>query len=148
MTVVLLDQEMDRAEAFRLAKRLRLPPEVVLSSDGSIVRSFAFYRLFGLDAYPVVQRLMGMSLDVGMSETLGSVDVPYADRLSHLVDLEDPVTFVDLRELSADAFRSQVPMPSLQSGYVTIPMVNRPGEASGEREPPEQAGRVSPEGGS
>ena len=31
---------------------------------------------------------------------------------------------------------------------VTIQMSNRPGDASGEREPPEQAGRVSPEGGS
>lgn len=30
----------------------------------------------------------------------------------------------------------------------TIQMSNRPGDASGEREPPEQAGRVSPEGGS
>lgn len=33
------------------------------------------------------------------------------------------------------------------AGYVPIQIVNRPGDASGEREPPEQAGRVSPEGG-
>lgn len=106
MTVVLLDQEMDRAEAFRLAKHVRLPPEVVLSADGELPRAFAFYRILGLDAYPVVRRLMAMRLDVGMSDTLGSVDVPYADRLSHLVDLDDPVRFVDLRDLPPEALAS------------------------------------------
>ena len=113
MTVVLLDEELNRAEAFRLAKHVRLPPEVVLSSDGSLPRAFAFYRVLGLDSYLVVRRLMAMRLDVGMSETLGSVDVPYADRLSHLVDLDDPVRFVDLRDLLPVALASTYhPYPS------------------------------------
>ena len=104
--MVLLDQEMDRAEAFRLAKHVRLPAEVVLSSDGALPKAFTFYRVLGLDAYPIVRRMMAMRLDVGMSETLGSVDVPYADRLSHLVDIDDPVRFVDLRGLSPESLSS------------------------------------------
>ena len=113
MTVVLLDQEMDRAEAFRLAKHVRLPPEVVLSSDGELPRAFAFYRILGLDVYPVVRRMMAMRLDVGMSGTLGSVDVPYADRLSHLVDLDDPVRYIDLRDLPLEDLMSTYhPHPS------------------------------------
>lgn len=142
MTVVLLDQEMDRAEAFRLSKRIKLPEEVVLSSDGSIVRDFAFYRILGLDMYPAVRRMMAMRLDVGMSITLGTVDVPYADRLSHLVDLDDPVVFEDLRGLQPEAFASTV---SPACG-VPIQTNNRAADASGEREPPERDTRVSPAG--
>lgn len=137
MTVVLLDQEMDRAEAFRLSKRIRLPPEVVLSSDGSIPRRFVFYRTLGLDSYPVVRRMMSMQLDIGMSETLGSVDVPYADRLSHLVDLDDPVTFVDLHPVLESAMCTP-------ANYVPFQNSNRPGDASGEREPPSKPGGFPP----
>lgn len=97
MTVVLTDQEIDRAEAFRLAKRYRLPPEVAVNSSSDVIRLRTFSELYGIEDTPIMQRIIGFRLRAGMAKAISSSGASYADRLSHIVDLDDPVTFVDLR---------------------------------------------------
>ena len=98
MTIVLTDQEMDRAEAFRLAKRYRLPPEVVLSDDPEIHRFLTFLELNGISDTPIMRRISSSRIRSGMTSAMSSSGATYADRLSHVLDVDDPVSFVDLRQ--------------------------------------------------
>lgn len=97
MTVVLTDQEIDRAEAFRLAKRFPLPPDVALNGDAGVVGFRTFCELYGIEDTPIIQRIIGSKLRTGMASAISRSGASYADRLSHVVDLDDPVAFVDLR---------------------------------------------------
>lgn len=97
MTVVLTDQEIDRAEAFRLAKRLPLPPEVAVSESSEVIRLRTFSELYGIEDTPIMKRIIGCKLRAGMARAISRSGASYADRLSHVVDLDDPVSFVNLR---------------------------------------------------
>lgn len=113
MTVVLTGPEIDRAEAFRLSKQFRLPPEVSLCKDSSVLRFGTFCDLYGLDSM-IILRIRNLKLNSGMaSEISGSAC--YADRLSHFSDLDRPVLFEDLRGV----------LPG------TTPIVSRPASAEG-----------------
>lgn len=99
MTIVLTDQEIDRAEAFRLAKKLHLPLEVALSGDPGVHGFIGFQELFGISDTLVMRRITSTRIHRGMASAISSSDATYADRLSHVLDLGDPVSFVDLREV-------------------------------------------------
>ena len=99
MTVVLSDQEIDRAEAFRLSKLLPLDESVVLNDDAKYHELESYLRLFGLSDNPVVMELLNNHLRKGMTSLLSGSDIAYVDRLSHVVDVERPVSFVDLRSV-------------------------------------------------
>ncbi len=116
MTVVLTDQEMDRAEAFRLAKRFRLPDEIALSDDPELIRLRTFCELNRIDDTPIMTRIMAMKLKASMQRTISDSSASYADRLSHIVDIDDPVSFVDLRDVvpsdppPSPAYHHPIPM--------------------------------------
>lgn len=99
MTVVLSDQEIDRAEAFRLAKLLPLDESIALNVDPGLHELDSYVRLFGISDVPVVRELLSNRLRKGMTSLLADSDVSYANRLSHVVDVERPVAFVDLRSV-------------------------------------------------
>lgn len=97
MSIVLTDQTIDQAEAFRLAKSYRLDPEVALNTDPEAVRFAAFASAYGIDGYPIVLRAYRSRLRRGMMSAIAGSTAAYADRLSHFSDLDAPVSFVDLR---------------------------------------------------
>lgn len=107
MTVVLSDQEIDRAEAFRLSKQFPLDESLVLNDDVEYHELDSYLRLFGLSDNPVVMELLNNHLRKGMTSLLSRSDIAYVDRLSHVVDVERPVSFVDLRSV-------------VDSGYVPL----------------------------
>ena len=114
MTVVLTDQEIDRAEAFRLAKAYRLPPDVALC-EGDVIGFRLFSELYGIDDTMIIKRIIGGKLRTGMASAIATAGASYADRLSHIVDRDDPVVFVDLRA----ALPAVTPAPS---GWIPDPV--------------------------
>ena len=97
MTVVLTDQELDRAEAFRLAKRFPLPPEVAMSDSPDVVQLRSFVELNGLGDFPIIQRILACRTASAMTRAISRSGITYAERLSHVCRLEDPIVFSDLR---------------------------------------------------
>ena len=102
MSIVLTDQTIDQAEAFRLAKSYRLSPKVALNTDSEVVRFAAFCSAYGIDGYPIVIRVFRSKLDRGMMSAISGC-ASYADRLSHFSDLDRPVSFVDLRSILTES---------------------------------------------
>ncbi len=105
MTVVLSDQEIDRAEAFRLSKLLPLDESIALNDDIEFHDLKAFVSFNGIEDYSIIQNLLSTNLRKGMTHVLKVSSVPYVDRLSHIVDVERPVNFIDLRSV-VDPFYS------------------------------------------
>lgn len=105
MSIVLTDQMIDQAEAFRLAKSYRLSPKVALNTDPEVVRFAAFCTAYGIDRYPIVIRAFRSKLDRGMMSAISGC-ASYADRLSHFSDLDRPVSFVDLRSILTESVAS------------------------------------------
>lgn len=95
MAVVLPDKTIDQAEAFRLSKAYRLPPEVALNAEPDVIRFGSFASAFRLD-YGLVLRRFREKLNVGMSASIAT-SASYTDRLSHFSDLDNPVVFEDVR---------------------------------------------------
>lgn len=135
MTIVLTDQEMDRAEAFRLAKRYRLPPEVVLSDDPKIHGFLTFLELNGISDTPIMRRISSSRIRSGMTSAMSSSGATYADRLSHILDVDVPVSFVDLRQsLPVDpGAPGDHPPPSIPRNPPSASADAGPGGAEAER---------------
>lgn len=105
MSIVLTDQIIDQAEAFRLAKSYRLDPDIALNTDPEAVRFAAFCSAYGIDGYPIVLRAYRTRLGCGMMSAIAG-SASYADRLSHFSDLDSPVSFVDLRSVLSESVPS------------------------------------------
>lgn len=93
---------------------------------GGLYRALYLADALGLVEDPLVIRRLGLIESHGVAVAMGSASS--LDRMASV--------------LENDNLRWSRP-----HRYGGIQMSNRPGDASGEREPPEQAGRVSPEGG-
>lgn len=139
MSIVLTDQTIDQAEAFRLAKSYRLSPKVALNSDPEVIRFAAFCSAYGIDDYPIVIRACRSRLDRGMMTAI-SGSASYVDRLSHFSDLDRPVSFVDLRQSLTDSvtsscdYRSGPDSEGRQADHSTTDHVassSTPGDAGG-----------------
>lgn len=139
MSIVLTDQTIDQAEAFRLAKSYRLSPKVALNSDPEVIRFAAFCSAYGIDDYPIVIRACRSRLDRGMMMAI-SGSASYVDRLSHFSDLDRPVSFVDLRQSLTDStasscdYRSGPDSEGRQADHSTTDHVassSTPGDAGG-----------------
>lgn len=117
MTEVLPDQLIDRAEAFRLAKSYRLPPEVALNRDPDVLRFDLFTACYGISDSGIIRRIRSAKLSAGMMSAISSAPlISYADRLSHFTDRDSPVSFVDLRcALSGPALGGSPPSSRFDS---------------------------------
>lgn len=138
MTVVLTDQEIDRAEAFRLAKRYRLKDSVALGDDPDLIRLQSFCELNRIEDTTIMKRILGRRTEISIQSAISHSAASYTDRLAHIVDLEDPVVFVDLRgSVPTDPFP---PLPE------TTPCPDDPRSSEGGEGRPSGA-QVVPESG-
>lgn len=109
MTVVLTDQEIDRAEAFRLARRYRLKDPVALGDDPKLLRLQSFCELNRIEDTLIMKRILRNRTDITIQSTISRSQASYTDRLAHIVDLDDPVSFVDLRGVLPTGLRPPPP---------------------------------------
>ncbi len=112
MTEIISDQAIDRAEAFRLAKAFRLPPEIALNCDPEVLRFSVFLDCYGIGDSLICRRIRALKGSVGTMAAIAGSSASYADRLSHFTGRDVPVRFVDLRAvLSGPAGGGSPPDP-------------------------------------
>jgi len=112
MSVVLTDPEIDRAEAFRLAKLFPLPESVVIGSSSELLSLESYCSVYGISDLDIVRRIVSRKLMISLSGYFERSGLEHADRLSHIVDSEAPCRFVDLRSVLAPSTAQEGDIPS------------------------------------
>ena len=119
--VVITDQELTRAEAFRSSRKYPLKQEVAINADAEkYFEMVQKYDLYGLKKYPLTNMILNNCTDKGLSKALDRMsgvpgNLSYADRLGHVIaciEPADPVTYHDLTSFLQELVRASSLMTS------------------------------------